>query len=72
MEKPKAEFPELLWPFLKVPDDYVVLDLETTGLFDEGGALHNMRGDIEGLHGALVDAKQTANVVEVLKECAKG
>ena len=31
-------FPELLWPFLNVPEDYVVLDLETTGLFDEGGA----------------------------------
>jgi DNA polymerase-3 subunit epsilon len=201
MEKHKVEFPELLWPFLQVPDDYIVLDLETTGLFDEGGApsiltigvvdvsrgqavseieyrarpsrpitegaravhgiseaeasefpeinncwddllsilhgrlvvihnaafdwmvinetarkhkfrvphvegvfcsqkssypwalavglevsargpsldsltrkfeIHDMRADIEGLHGALVDAKQTASLVEVLKECAKG
>lgn len=38
MEESKIAFPELLWPFLNVPDEYVVLDLETTGLFDEEGA----------------------------------
>lgn len=31
-------YPELLWPFKNLPQDYVVLDLETTGLFDESGA----------------------------------
>lgn len=201
MAKSKVAFPELLWPFLEVPDGYVVLDLETTGLIDEGGApsiltiglvgvsggqavseieyrarpsrpitegakavhgisgaqasefpeinncwddllstldgrlvvihnaafdwvvlneaakkhklrvprvkgvfcsqkssfpwalavgldvssrgpsldsltrefeIHDMRADIDGLHGALVDAKQTASLVEVLRECAKG
>lgn len=34
----KIEYPELLWPFLKLPDNYLVLDLETTGLPDEMGA----------------------------------
>ena len=33
--------------------------------------IHDMRADIEGLHGALVDAKQTASLVEVLKKCAE-
>lgn len=30
-------FNELLWPFAQLPDDYVVLDTETTGLPDEQG-----------------------------------
>lgn len=30
-------FNELLWPFAQLPDDYVVLDTETTGLPDEKG-----------------------------------
>jgi len=34
----KIEYPELLWPFLKLPESYLVLDLETTGLIDEMGA----------------------------------
>lgn len=38
MAKPRVQFKELLWPFLNLPDDYVVLDLETTGLFDDEGA----------------------------------
>lgn len=29
---------QLLWPFQSLPDEYVVLDTETTGLFDEQGA----------------------------------
>ena len=28
----------LLWPFRNLPENYVVLDTETTGLFDESGA----------------------------------
>jgi DNA polymerase-3 subunit epsilon len=28
----------LLWPFAHLPNDYVVLDTETTGIFDEEGA----------------------------------
>ena len=31
-------FNQLLWPFQSLPDEYVVLDTETTGLFDEEGA----------------------------------
>ncbi|MEE4110020.1 MAG: hypothetical protein V2I24_11760 [Halieaceae bacterium] len=30
-------FNELLWIFTQLPDDYVVLDTETTGLPDENG-----------------------------------
>lgn len=29
---------QLLWPFKTLPESYVVLDTETTGLFDEHGA----------------------------------
>ena len=29
---------QLLWPFKALPESYVVLDTETTGLFDEQGA----------------------------------
>lgn len=28
---------ELLWIFTQLPDDYIVLDTETTGLFDDNG-----------------------------------
>ncbi len=34
----KTAYPELLWPFRSLPKDYVVLDLETTGLIDDIGA----------------------------------
>ncbi len=30
-------YPELLWIFSQLPDNYVVLDAETTGLLDEDG-----------------------------------
>lgn len=29
---------QMLWPFKSLPDDYVVIDTETTGLFDAQGA----------------------------------
>ncbi|WP_019528586.1 3'-5' exonuclease [Dasania marina] len=29
---------QLLWPFKSLPDEYVVVDTESTGLFDSGGA----------------------------------
>lgn len=34
----KTAYPELLWPFKNLPQNYVVLDLETTGLIDDIGA----------------------------------
>ncbi len=30
-------YTELLWVFTQLPDDYIVLDTETTGLPDENG-----------------------------------
>ncbi len=30
-------YSELLWIFTQLPDDYIVLDTETTGLPDENG-----------------------------------
>jgi DNA polymerase-3 subunit epsilon len=32
-----AMYKELLWIFTQLPDDYTVLDTETTGLPDENG-----------------------------------
>ena len=32
-----AMYKELLWIFTQLPDDYIVLDTETTGLPDENG-----------------------------------
>lgn len=33
----KSQYNELLWIFTQLPDDYIVLDTETTGLADEKG-----------------------------------
>ncbi len=38
MKLDNAEINTLLWPFLNLPEKYVVIDTESTGLFDEQGA----------------------------------
>jgi DNA polymerase-3 subunit epsilon len=51
MKNLKIAFPELLWPFLNIPEEYVVLDLETTGLFDEEGTPSILTIGVVGVSG---------------------
>ncbi len=57
----KPAFSELLWIFTKLPDDYVVLDTETTGLPDETGL-----PDIVSIGITLVRQRETQTTVEFM------
>ena len=70
-------YPELLWIFSRLPDHYVVLDTETTGLPDEKGlpdiitlgiTIVNDRSIIESTEFSI--RPQTACVVEKLRRLA--
>ncbi|MFC1335441.1 MAG: 3'-5' exonuclease [gamma proteobacterium symbiont of Clathrolucina costata] len=51
----------LLWPFRNLPENYVVLDTETTGLFDEDGAPGIVTiGVVEVSNGKSVKANEYA------------
>ena len=51
----------LLWPFRNLPENYVVLDTETTGLFDEDGAPGIVAiGIVEVSNGKSVTANEYA------------
>tara|TARA_B100001057_G_C22849395_1_gene950330 strand:- start:1034 stop:1678 length:645 start_codon:yes stop_codon:yes gene_type:complete len=51
----------LLWPFRNLPENYVVLDTETTGLFDESGAPGIVTiGIVEVSNGKAVKANEYA------------
>lgn len=54
-------FRELLWNFSQIPDGYVVLDSETTGLPDENG-----RTDIVSLGIVVVQNREARDTVEFL------
>jgi DNA polymerase-3 subunit epsilon len=54
-----AMYKELLWIFTQLPDDYIVLDTETTGLPDENGL-----PDIVTLGITVVSNREIAESVE--------
>jgi DNA polymerase-3 subunit epsilon len=54
-----AMYKELLWVFTRLPDDYIVLDTETTGLPDENGL-----PDIVTLGITVVSNREIAGSVE--------
>lgn len=53
------QYRELLWIFTQLPDNYVVLDTETTGLPDKNGL-----PDIVTLGLAIVEERNVANSLE--------
>lgn len=53
-------YKELLWVFTQLPDDYIVLDTETTGLPDENGL-----PDIVTIGITAVRRRETAESVEL-------
>ena len=55
----KPQYNELLWTFTQLPDDYLVLDTETTGLPDENGL-----PDIVTLGLTVVRNREIAESVE--------
>ncbi len=55
----KSQYNELLWIFTQLPDDYIVLDTETTGLPDEKGL-----PDIVTLGFTVVRNREIAESVE--------
>ena len=54
-----AMYKELLWSFIQLPDDYIVLDTETTGLPDENGL-----PDIVTIGTTVVRNREIAESVE--------
>jgi len=59
-------FPELLWIFTQLPDDYVVLDIETTGLPDENGL-----PDIVSLGITVVKQREIQRTAELMTKPLK-
>lgn len=55
----KSQYNELLWIFTQLPDDYIVLDTETTGLPDEKGL-----PDIVTLGITVVRDRESAKSIE--------
>lgn len=59
-------FSELLWIFTQLPDDYVVLDTETTGLPDENGL-----PDIVSLGIAVVRRRKIQTTIKFMTKPAR-